>query len=83
VGYSLPEKVVKAAHLQSVRFYFSGENLCYWSPLKKVTKYLDPEAAYKYSAWSKTYGVDGDNKDMAGGYYPWQKTFTFGVDITF
>lgn len=83
VGYSLPEKIVKAAHLQSVRFYFSGENLCYWSPLKKVTKYLDPEAAYKYSAWSETYGVDGDNKDMAGGYYPWQKTFTFGIDITF
>lgn len=54
-----------------VRFYFSGENLCYWSPLKKYTKYIDPEAAIDRS--------DAYNN----AYYPWQKTFMFGVDITF
>ncbi|MGV8138419.1 MAG: SusC/RagA family TonB-linked outer membrane protein [Mangrovibacterium sp.] len=71
VGYTIPADLTKKAGIDVVRFYFSGENLCYWSPLKKHTKYLDPEAAINRS--------DVDNN----AFYPWQKTIMFGVDITF
>lgn len=74
VGYELPKKVVEAAHLENVRVYFSGENLEYWSPLKKNTKYIDPESAFDRIA-------AGDTSN--NGLYPWQKTFMFGIDLTF
>lgn len=71
VGYTLPANLMKKVGLDQVRVYFSGENLCYWSPLKKHTKYIDPEAAINRS--------DAYNN----AYYPWQKTYMFGIDITF
>ena len=48
--------------------YFSGENLAYIAP-GLHSDYIDPEAAAKTSG---KYPV-----------YPWQKTFMFGLDITF
>ena len=66
VGYTLP---FKSKTIERARIYFSGENLCYFSPLKKVTKYIDPEVA--------TTSVTEDCT------YPYSKTFSFGVDITF
>ena len=76
VGYTIPQKLTRKAAIDKIRIYFTGENLCYWSPLTKVTKYVDPEAAFLR------------NKDDKGSarnqmYYPWQKTFMFGIDITF
>ena len=66
VGYTLP---LKTKAVEKVRFYFSGENLWYWSPMKKWTTAVDPEVA--------TTGAYGDM------LYPYAKTFSFGVDITF
>ncbi len=66
VGYTLP---IKSKILEKVRFYFTGENLFYLSPLRKATKYVDPEVA--------TTSVSEDCT------YPYSKTFSFGVDITF
>lgn len=74
VGYTLPKKWTKVAYMEKVRVYFSGENLCYWSPLKKNTKYIDPEAAFDRN------GGDGV---MSNAFYPWSKTFMFGIDVTF
>ena len=76
VGYTIPQKLTRKAAIDKIRIYFTGENLCYWSPLTKATKYVDPEAAFLR------------NKDDKGSarnqmYYPWQKTFMFGIDITF
>ena len=69
-GYTLPAKVVRKLSLNSVRVYFSAENLCYWSPLKKHDQYIDPENAMaEGSSWLY--------------YYPWQKTFSLGIDIDF
>jgi hypothetical protein len=68
VGYTLPEKWMKKASISQLRVYFSGENFAYASPLKKNTRYVDPEQA------------------MTAGnlaVYPWQKTFMFGIDLTF
>ena len=46
--------------------YFSGENLFYIAP-GLHGNYVDPEMA-----------MTGGNLRL----YPWQKTFTFGIDIT-
>ncbi len=71
IGYTIPSILTDKIGIDLVRFYFSGENLHYWSPLKKHSKYIDPEGAM----------------DRSGAYnnafYPWQKTIMFGVDITF
>lgn len=69
VGYTLPQSWTGKARIESVRIYFTGENLCYWSPLKKHSRYVDPEAAIDRS--------DAYNN----AYYPWQKSFLFGIDV--
>ncbi|MGM9790896.1 MAG: SusC/RagA family TonB-linked outer membrane protein [Candidatus Cryptobacteroides sp.] len=75
LGYTIPKNITKVLSLQKVRVYFSGENLHYWSPLTKVTKYLDPEAAFR------RYTSENNARDHM--FYPWQKTYMFGIDITF
>ena len=71
VGYTLPNEWTKKAGIDALRLYFSGENLYYWSPLKKHTKYMDPEGAISRSA------------AYNNAFYPWQKTMMFGIDLTF
>ncbi len=71
IGYTLPQKWTKKAYIEKLRVYFTGENLHYWSPLKKHTKWLDPESAYSRS---------GQNNNLA---YTFPKTYMFGIDITF
>ena len=66
-GYTLPATLTQKISISSVRLYFTGENLAYWSPLAKHTKYMDPE------------GANVGNSSV----YPWQKTFMFGIDVTF
>ncbi len=77
VGYTIPENVTKKIGIEKVRFYFMGENLAYWSPLKAINPTIDPEGAYTR--------VDSSGKttDYNRMWYPWQKTFMFGIDITF
>jgi TonB-linked SusC/RagA family outer membrane protein len=72
VGYTIPVNATKKIGVEQVRVYFSGENLAYWSPLKKNTAYVDPEGAIKRS-----------NDVYDNAFYPWSKTIMFGVDITF
>ena len=66
-GYSLPKKWMDKANMEAVRVYFSGENLGYYAP-GFHTEHMDPESAKQ-----------GDKSHI----YPWQKTFMFGIDITF
>ncbi len=83
VGYTLPEKWTKAIHLEKVRFYFSGENLAYWSPLKKNSRYLDPESAYRRATEKSNTGIYKNSDSSDAVAYPWQKTIMFGIDLTF
>lgn len=78
VGYTLPLAQTQKIGIDQVRVYFSGENLAYWSPIKKVSEYMDPEAAYAFR--NAASGPGGRDEQ---GYYPWAKTFMFGLDITF
>lgn len=66
VGYTLPEKLVKKASIAGLRVYFSGENLFYWAP-GLHGDFVDPEMA-----------MTGGNLRL----YPWQKSFTIGIDVT-
>jgi len=59
----------KSKAISKCRIYLNGENLFYLSPLKKITTTVDPEVAT-----SSAYG---------DCLYPYSKTFSVGVDITF
>ena len=72
IGYTLPAKWTKKAYIEKFRVFFTGENLQYWSPLKKNSKWLDPEGAYSHG--------NNQNDNLT---YTFPKTFTLGIDITF
>ena len=73
IGYTVPENLTRKIGISRARIYFSGENLCYWSPLKKHNKTIDPELA----------GSSGTNKANSGTGYAYPKTLSIGVDISF
>lgn len=73
VGYTLPQELTRKAKIEQIRVYFSGENLCYWSPLKKYTKIMDPELG----------GTTGTSTDNSGVGYAYPRTFSIGLDIQF
>lgn len=70
VGYTLPWL---KKYVEKIRIYFTGENLAYWSPLKKHCKYIDPEGAVSKSS----------EYSNSGEVYNFSKTYSIGVDITF
>ncbi len=77
VGYTIPRQATRKIGIEGIRFYFTGENIAYWSPLKKHTAYIDPEGAFDR--------LDSNNKqtNFNRAFYPWQKSYMFGIDITF
>lgn len=72
-GYSLPKKWMDKIKIEKIRIYFSGENLFTVSPLK--SRYIDPAQAGSTTSWS-------NGRTDANGY-PFNRTYSFGVDITF
>ena len=70
LGYTIP---FKTKWLNKARVYVSGENLFYWSPIKKYSKLVDPELCHSTST-----------KYSKSGYgYGFSKTFSVGIDVTF
>lgn len=69
VGYTIP---ISKKIVNSLRVYFTAENLFYWSPLKKYSKTVDPEMIYA-SSYNSGSGVG----------YSYSKSFSFGLDIKF
>ncbi len=51
IGYTLPKKLVSKLGLTSLRVYFSGENLCYWSKRKG----FDPRSSFWGSSSATSY----------------------------
>ena len=77
IGYSLPQNIIKKAHLSNVNIYFSAENLWTWSPMYKYSKDFDVLTITKKSD-------DYVKNDRGTGYnYPTMRTFSFGVTITY
>lgn len=73
VGYTVPKRLTRKAKIEQIRVYFSGENLWYWSPIKKYTKTMDPELAGSSKTATKNAGVG----------YAYPRTFSVGIDIQF
>lgn len=69
-GYTIP---FKSKVISSCRVFFSGENLYYWSPLKKYCKTIDPELAV----------ATGVYRSGTGTGYTIPCTITFGANINF
>jgi TonB-linked SusC/RagA family outer membrane protein len=70
IGYTLP---VAKKWIDKIRIYASGENLWYWSPLKKYSKTIDPELALG----------TGTYVSRSGTGYTYSRIFSFGAEIVF
>src|SRR5690606_7461176 len=78
VGYTLPKLWTERAKLNSVRVFFSGENILTWS-FGGLTKYIDPEQAGSAVSYSKP-GDAVDRADLRD--YPMGKTISFGINVS-
>jgi hypothetical protein len=74
IGYTIPAKITQKANIQKARVYFSGENLLTFDHLDGA---MDPEAL---GGWNTTSGID---VSMAGRSTPFNRTLSFGVQVTF
>jgi hypothetical protein len=72
LGYTLPAKLMTRLHLQNARIYVSGENI--WETTK-LNVPLDPEIDYT------TPGLNDPN--TFGRAYPYQRNYSFGLQVTF
>lgn len=70
IGYNLPKALLAPAKIQNLYLYFAGFNLVTLDRLKKYG--YDPEAR------SSSGGFEGSSYY----YYPQQRTFTFGLNLT-
>ncbi|MBK5721951.1 TonB-dependent receptor [Dysgonomonas sp. Marseille-P4677] len=77
IGYTLPKQISQKVSAQSIKIYFSGENLYCWSPLYKHTRDIDVANIYG-SDRELTSGTSGD-----GYNYPFMKSFSLGLSVTF
>lgn len=68
-GYTLPKALTSMIYIEKLRVYFSGSNL--FTVYNKL-KHFDPEVA-----------GDAGTKNARGYYYPKQRIFNFGVNVTF
>ena len=76
IGYRFNKKQLRPIHLNTIRLYFSAQNLLYiWN---KDYKGINPEARYTNNQYSSPL-VDGYQR----GGFPIQRTFTFGLEIGF
>ena len=72
VGYSLPKAWLNKIKVQGVRVYFTGENLFTIDGVKPA---IDPEIGIR------TAGGSSDQRNF-GRSYPYQKTVSFGIQLS-
>ena len=70
IGYTLP---LMKDQIEQIKLFASGENLFYWSALKKNSKTVDPELTNTSSTYNNGSGVG----------YSYSKSYSVGVNITF
>jgi TonB-linked SusC/RagA family outer membrane protein len=75
-GYTLPNTTVKSIGLNSVRAYFSAQNLIYL--IGSNYRGVNPEARNTSGTYNNPL-IDGYQR----GVFPLERTFTLGIDITF
>lgn len=77
IGYTLPQSLTSRAKISQLRVYVSGENIMEWSAVKR---YFDPETLNE-----NTYTDPTANSERVGNglTYPFQRSFSVGVQLTF
>lgn len=69
IGYTIPQSITRKAYIETLRVFFSGENLC---KITNFTKMGDPELI---DAYQNSYGF--------GKVYPLQRVWSIGLNVTF
>lgn len=72
IGYSLPKSLLNKILVDNIRVYFTGENLLEFDQVKPD---IDPEIDVRYVDTS------ADSRNF-GRSYPYQRTLSFGLQIT-
>lgn len=75
-GYTIPKKLASKIHLGSVRVYATAQNLLYLTA--KGYRGLNPEATFQSGVYVSPL-IDGYQR----GSFPINKSFRFGVDLSF
>ena len=71
-GYTLPTTMMERAHISKLRVFFSGENLLEFDNLNVP---IDPETDYT--------GAAANDANTFGRSYPYRRTFSLGLQLTF
>ncbi len=77
VGYTLPENLIKKAHMQKARVYLALENFFTFDNLRGLP--IDPEAISGYSMWN----TSNYNSGRTGMGTPTFKSVSVGVQLNF
>ncbi|MRG45557.1 SusC/RagA family TonB-linked outer membrane protein [Chitinophaga sp. SYP-B3965] len=78
LGYTLPKSVTDMVKMQSLRVYFTSQNLLTLTPRRFRELGVDPE----FTQYDDKLGFNNYNA-IAGRNYPNSATFAFGLDIKF
>lgn len=73
VGYTLPRDLTSKAYIEKLRVYFSGDNLFFIHRGNKDTSCIDPEITTTEWSGLNTWGRTN----------PIQRTYSFGIQVTF
>ncbi|QCX38474.1 TonB-dependent receptor [Aureibaculum algae] len=79
VGYTIKSQLVKKIGISSFRVYFSGDNLHEWS---KIAKFFDPEAISDIGNRINP-SVSIGRGQNSGYQYPYQRKYSFGINVSF
>ena len=80
LGYTIPQNLTRKCYIEKARIYFSGENLFFlYNGAKKY--HMDPEINQSYSSSARA-GVD-DGYAAFGRTVPMQRSYSFGIQVTF
>lgn len=74
ISYTLPRRLTSKLGIEQLRVYASGQNL--WEATS-LFKYLDPDAM------SKTDKTGLVTSDTDGKVYPFTRTYSFGINLSF
>ena len=77
IGYTLPRNLTQKVSVEKLRVYFSAQNLLTFD---HIGGKMDPELT---GGWSSTFDVAGVDMRYAGRAMPFNRQWTFGVQLSF
>ena len=77
IGYTIPNHLLERAKVKNLRVYVSAENLMEWSAVKR---YFDPEVLNINTYTDPTVAR---TREGNGAMYPFQRSFSAGLQLTF